>query len=96
MSRTFNRDPKYMTGAYAKMFEIEPIASNAQFVQNPYKPNTCRCGDTVSFSLTEGARKCQRDQTKMAIFNTEGQLVTVPVSHDGPASSKNINSVKEA
>jgi hypothetical protein len=77
-----------MTGEYAKMFEIEQTSSNKNFTQNSYKPGNCRCGDMVCFSLTDGALPCRPDQNKMLLFNTEGKLVSVPISHDGPVSSK--------
>lgn len=79
MSRTLNRDPKYMSGDYAKMFIIEPIESNKHFVRNPYKPGNC--DDIVCFSLTNGALPCRPDKTKMLIFNSEGNLTSVPVRH---------------
>jgi hypothetical protein len=44
------------TVEYSKMFEIEPIDSNRNFVQNAYKPGNHEC---VCFSLTNGASPCR-------------------------------------
>lgn len=94
MSRTFNRDPKYMTGEYAKMFNIEPIPSNKEFATNPYN-QACGCGDTICFSLTNGALRCNPNRTQMMVYSPEGKLVTVPVSHDGPVPVSVSVSVKK-
>lgn len=70
-----------MTGEYAKMFNIEEIESNKHFVRNPYKSGTCKCGDMVCFSLTNGALPCRPDKTKMLVYSTEGTITSVPVKH---------------
>lgn len=57
--RTLNRDPKYATGEYSKMFDIDILPSNADFVRNPYKPGDCSGTGLVCFSLTKGAKKCK-------------------------------------
>lgn len=89
MSRTFNRDPKYMTGEYTKMFDIEPIPSNKQFATNPYT-QAYKCFDTVCFSLTNGALRSDVDRTQMLVYTPEGKLIKVPAKHSGPVSSKNV------
>lgn len=84
MSRTLNRDPKYMSGKYAKMFDIEPIASNKNFALNQYKPGKCECSNMVCFSLVNGAMACRPDNTKMLAYNADGVLVSKPLNHQGP------------
>lgn len=78
-----------MTGDYAKMFEIEPISSNSNFVKNQYKPGTCQSTGIGCFSLIDGALPCRTDNTKMMVYNAEGKLVSMPVQHSGPVSSTN-------
>ena len=82
--RPLNHDPKYMSGDYAKMFQIESIPSNRAFVQNAYKPGTCQCNDNVCFSLTKGAMPCRPDKTKMLWIGADGTVQTIPVGHHGP------------
>ncbi len=76
--RPLNRDPKYMTGDYLKMFDIESIPSNKHFVSNPYKPGSCKCNDNVCFSLSHGAVACRPDATKTLVYNAEGRMVEIP------------------
>lgn len=80
--RPLNRDPKYMSGDYKKMFKIASHDSNKHFAANPYKPGTCECGDQVCFSLTKGALPCKPDKTQMLVWNAAGEVVQVPVHHD--------------
>lgn len=91
MSRTFNRDPKYMSGEYTKMFEIESLSSNSNFVKNQYKPGTCQSSGMSCFSLIDGALPCQANNTKMLVYNAEGELMSVPVQHGGPVSSVTVD-----
>jgi hypothetical protein len=81
VSRHLNRDPKYATGEYTKMFEIDEHQSNQHFVKNPYQPGKCQCGDMVCFSLTNGALACRPDKTKMLVYSSEGKLVSAPLKH---------------
>ena len=79
--KPLNREKKYMTGDYAKQFDIESHSSNKRFVSNPYKPGHCECNDQVCFSLTKGALPCRPDKTTMLVYNAEGKVVKVPVQH---------------
>ena len=82
-----------MTGQYATMFEVASHSSNKHFVLNPYKPGTCQSRDTVAFSLTNGTLPCHPDPTKMLVYNAEGGIVSIPVTHgdeakhNGPVTS---------
>ncbi len=91
MSRTLNQETRFMTGEYAKMFDLDVHQSNKHFVKNPYRPGTCKCNDMVCFSLTNGSLSCRPDKARMLIYSTEGGLTAVPVGvHRGPFSSRNI------
>jgi len=70
-----------MSGEYVKMFNLPKHASNKNFVQNPYQAGKCKCGDMVCFSMVNGALPCTPDKTTMLIYNSEGELIKVPVQH---------------
>lgn len=88
MSRSVFRDPKLMTGDYAKMFDLEQHPANVHFVRNGYQTGKCQCGDMVCFSLTNGALACRPDKARMLVFNTEGDMVSVPIKHQGSHSTR--------
>ena len=75
--RPLNRNPKYMIGEYSKMFDIEQISSNKQFVSNPYKPDNCKCNDNVCFSLSRGAAACRPDNAKTLLYSAEGKMLNI-------------------
>lgn len=80
--RPLNKDPRYMSGEYKKMFDIDSHQSNDEFSKNPYVPGKCKCLDTVCFSLTKGAIPCLPNKTKMLVWNAEGVVTTVPLNFD--------------
>lgn len=72
--RPLNRDPEYMTGDYASMFNLDVHAGNKKFAENPYKSGSCKPTDRVCFSLTDGALPCAPDQTKIVSYGADGKL----------------------
>lgn len=78
--RPLNRDPKYMSGEYKEMFKIPSHDSNKRFVSNPYNPSNG--SDKTCFSLTEGARPCKPDNTKILVWNAVGDVIRVPARLD--------------
>lgn len=90
-----NRQPKYMSGEYAKMFDLAVHDSNRTFANNPYKPNTCRCGDQVCFSLTKGALPCRPDDNSMLVWNATGNIMSIPINEDNEHPGDKIKNQKK-
>jgi hypothetical protein len=86
--RPLNRDPKYMSGDYANMFDIPVHQSNQGFATRPYVPASCRPGDSVCFSLTNGSIACRPDQDSLLIWRATGDLTSLsikkPAAVDAP------------
>ena len=78
--RPLNRDPRYMSGDYASMFNIPVHQSNANFASNPYKPGTCQPEDIVNFSLTQGGLPCNPDRSNVTVWRTTGELSKLSVT----------------
>ena len=69
-----NRDPKYMSGEYANMFNIPVHPGNNAFASNPYRPATCFPGESVCFSLKGGMLPCKQDPDTLVIWRPTGDL----------------------
>jgi len=79
--RPLNREPQYMSGDYAKMFNIPVHQSNQGFAMNPYRPGTSRPEQCVCFSLINGNVPCgQYDPNNINVWRTTGELAKLPLT----------------
>ena len=86
--RPLNRDPKYMSGEYANMFDIPVHQSNKGFAQNPYSQMRCGASKAVCFSLVNGAMPCQTDDKNIIVWRAMGDLSVLPNKQAGPTIPK--------
>lgn len=86
--RPLNRNPKYMSGRYIRMFDIPVHQSNKGFAQNPYNHLKCDQGSVTCFSLMKGALPCNNDLNQISIWRSLGDLKTLPRSHKLPQANK--------
>lgn len=77
--RPLNRDPKYMSGPYAGMFDIPIHQGNARFTSSPYRPGVCRPEDIACFSLTRGNEPCTHDPANLLVWRSTGELAKLPM-----------------
>lgn len=67
------------TDDYSAQFSIDLLPVNRHFVNNPYKPASCKPDDSVCFSLVRGASSCHPDQTTVLVYGGDGILRKVPL-----------------
>jgi len=82
--RPLNRDPKYMSGPYASMFNIPVHQGNAGFAQNPYKGSSCHPSDITCFSLVNGVVPCYNDNRSQMVWRATGDITKIVTAQPTP------------